>query len=243
MTSELLQVKSYEIHKSLRSQSNGSGDWFKDEEDTYVIRVEKQSCRMWQQDDTLQAFGEYDTLSALEALWLTGEDRPSSSPRQFPSGVPGGTHLPNGTGDDFQTIQDPLDNVDATAVRKVLRSAQLEQDIVEALISQGGLKSLSLFKFLEVEDLTEKERSIISPKVIPKVQARYLIHEAVPKMIQELKENTQASRPAASSRVSVDASRMIDLHAHDAHDALPDDHMHKHAPPLDWHESCYASYK
>ena len=130
---------------------------------------------MWQQDDTLQAFGEYDTLSALEELWLTGEDRPSSSPRQFPSGVPGGTHLPNGIGDDFQTIQDPLDNVDATAVRKVLRSAQLEQDIVEALISQGGLKSLSLFKFLEVEDLTEKERSIISPKVIPMVQARYLI--------------------------------------------------------------------
>ena len=79
---------------------------------------------MWQQDDTLQAFGEYDTLSALQALWPTGEDRPSSSPRQFPSGVPGGAHLPNGIGDDFQTIQDPLDNVDATAVRKVLRSDQ-----------------------------------------------------------------------------------------------------------------------
>ena len=142
---------------------------------------------MWQQDDTLQAFGEYDTLSALEELWLTGEDRPSSFPRQFPSGVPGGTNLPNGIGDDFQMIQDLLDNVDVTAVRKVLRSAQLEQDIVEALISQGGLKSLSLFKFLEVEDLTEKERSIISPKVIPKVQARYLIQEAVPKMLQILR--------------------------------------------------------
>ena len=93
---------------------------------------------MWQQDDTLQAFGgEYDTLKALKELWLTGEDRPSSSLRQFPSGVPGGTHLPNDTGDDFQTIQDPLGNVDATAVRKFLRSAQLEQDIVEAIMSQG----------------------------------------------------------------------------------------------------------
>ena len=47
--------------------------------------------------------------------------------------------LPNGIGDDFQTIQDPLDTVDATAVRKFLRSAQLEQDIVEAIMSQGGL--------------------------------------------------------------------------------------------------------
>ena len=47
---------------------------------------------------------------------------------------------------------------------------------------QGGLRRLSLFKFLKVEDLTEKERSIISPKVIPLVQARYLILEAVPKI-------------------------------------------------------------
>ena len=182
---------------------------------------------MWQQgqqDDTLQAFGDNDTLSALEELW-------SSSPRQFPSGVPGGTHLPNDTGDGFQTIQDPLDNVDAAAVRKFLRSAQLEQDIVDAIMSQGGLRRLSIFKFLKVEDLTEKERSIISPKVIPLVQTRYLILEAVPKMLQELMETPQASRPAQSLTVSVDASRMIDLHAHDAHDALHDDHMHKHAPP------------
>ena len=95
---------------------------------------------MWQQDDTLQAFGENDTLRALEQLWLIEEDRPSSSLRQFPSGVPGGTYLPNDIGDDFQTIQDPLGNVDAAAVRKFLRSAQLEQDIVEAIMSQGGLK-------------------------------------------------------------------------------------------------------
>ena len=98
-------------------------------------------------------------------------------------------------------------------------------------MSQGGLRRLSLFKFLKVEDLTEKERSIISPKVIPLVQARYLILEAVPKMLQGLMEKPQASRPAESLAVSVDASRMIDLHAHDAHDALHDDHMHKHAPP------------
>ena len=125
-------------------------------------------------------------------------------------------------------------------MRKFLRSAQLEQDIAEAIMSQGGLRRLSLFKFLKVKDLTEKERSIISPKVIPLVQARYLILEAVPKILQELMETPQASRPAESLPVSVDASRMIDLHAHDAHDALHDGHMHKHAPPctpLDWHES------
>ena len=59
-------------------------------------------------------------------------------------------------------------------------SAQLDDDIVDSIVKEGGVAKLGFFKYLTVEDLLGWRT--------PRAKARYLIHEAVPRMLKEIQE-------------------------------------------------------
>ena len=77
----------------------------------------------------------------------------------------------------------------AQAVRDFLRQSMdnaVHDDIIDEMIKKGSLTSLDVLQFLNVEDLSDPVKSIISPKVIPTVHARKLIQQSIPRMVQTL---------------------------------------------------------
>ena len=67
------------------------------------------------------------------------------------------------------------------------RSVNLDGGIIGALLDDRVSK-LSYLRLFTVEDLTcnHPVRSIIYPKVIPMLEARYLVEVAIPSMLKDL---------------------------------------------------------
>ena len=77
----------------------------------------------------------------------------------------------------------------AQAVRDFLRQSMandVHDDIIDEMIKKESLTSLDVLQFLNVEDLSDPVKSIISPKVIPILHARKLIQQSIPRMVQTL---------------------------------------------------------
>ena len=73
--------------------------------------------------------------------------------------------------------------VDVNAVRAFLLSnTGIDGDLIDDIIQKGGVRKLAALKHLKEEDLTDPVLSIISPRVIPAVEARLLIKESIPKL-------------------------------------------------------------
>ena len=74
-------------------------------------------------------------------------------------------------------------SVAATAVRTFLLSnTSIDGDLIDDIIQKGGVRDLADLKHLKEEDFTDPAHSIIFPRVIPRVQARLLIQESIPKL-------------------------------------------------------------
>ena len=83
---------------------------------------------------------------------------------------------------------------DFTTVRDFLfRATYIEADLIDALIQKGGVTTLEALKSLTEDDLTHPDRSIIAPRVIPKILARMLIQLSIPHLC--LRECTSSRAP------------------------------------------------
>ena len=78
------------------------------------------------------------------------------------------------------------------AVRTFLeQETDLGEDIIEAIIVRGKVSRLAYFQLLTMEDLTHTDKSIISPHVIPEMEARYLLTVTIPQMLKTLSQGTE----------------------------------------------------
>ena len=128
------------------------------------------------------------------------------------------------------TLQNSPGMPDEYYVRCFLHtSAQLDEDIVDLIVKEGGVTKLEVFECLTVEDLLGWG--------IPKVKARYLIQKAVPRMlkeIQKLHDQDISIPPHAVSMLHVDAPVVINSPAHvhandDEHMLFHDNSLHSNA--------------
>ena len=113
-------------------------------------------------------------------------------------------------------------SVDAKAVRAfMLSQTRIDGDLIDELIQKGGVSDLAALKYLKEEDLTDPVRSIISPRVIPVLQARLLIKESIPKLFS----------PPTHVRIDL-LSSPVDL-IHERHAIVNAEHVITHGlPPL-----------
>jgi len=94
--------------------------------------------------------------------------------------------LKPGSGMDQNELSRAVDrSVQVRAVRDFLeRTSSLAGDIIDDIITKGGIDRLSDLKHLTVEDLTHPERGILAPRVLPLIRARALIQEIIPRLSQ-----------------------------------------------------------
>ena len=90
------------------------------------------------------------------------------------------------SGLDQAAVSRAFESVDVRAVREFLeRKSRLTGDIIEDLITKGGLAHLDELQLLTMEALTHPEKSIIAPRVLPWLRATFLIktiQESIPQM-------------------------------------------------------------
>ena len=211
------------------------------EEDTQTAFNEKKDDNMRIQDDTHRAFGDPDEkdrkMGIKETHWAFGD--PDEKARKMRikddpdvrdqflqafrdmvgEGMP---RVPSGTD---PPVSNPPALPDTYYVRRFIQhSAELDDAIVDLIVKEGGVTKLEFFKHITVEDLLEWGT--------PRAKARYLLLEAVPRMMKEIQElhDQDTSVPShAMSMLHVDAPVVINspapVHAND-------EHLHFHANSL-----------
>ena len=203
------------------------------DEDTQTAFKDKHEANMRIQDDTHRAFGdpaEKDSkmriqedpdvrdqfLLAFREMLDEGDGR-SDNKNMLVEGLP---RVPSGKDPPVlrkTNLQNPSDMTDEYSVRRFLQnSAKLEEAIVDLIVKEGGVTELELFKYLTVEDLLGWRTPI--------VKARYLIQEAVPRLLKELQklhDQDISIPPHAVSMLHVDAPVVINspapIHANNEH--------------------------
>ena len=214
------------------------------DEDKKSAVKDKNEDNMRIQDDTQLAFGDpaakdrrmriRDDPDVRDQFLLAfremmDEGKGSSDYKNMP--VEGLPRVPSGKDPpvSWKTIlQNPPGMPDEYYVRCFLHTtAELDEDIVDLIVKEGGATKLEVLKCLTVEDLMGWHT--------PKVKARYIIQEAVPKMlkeIQELHDQDTSVPPHAVSMLHVDAPVVINsltpVHA-------TDEHVHSH--DNSWHSN------
>ena len=142
--------------------------------------------------------------------------------KEFPSSHvnPHGVATPYApqTGDIARAVQL---SVAATAVRTFLLSnTSIDGDLIDDIIQKGGVRDLADFKHLKEEDFTDPAHSIIFPRVIPRVQARLLIQESIPKLFP----------PTSHVRIDLVSSHAAMIH--ERHALVNDEHVPHGLSPL-----------
>ena len=216
------------------------------DEDTQTAFKDKHEANMRIQDDTHRAFGdpaEKDSKMRiqedpdvrdqflLEYREMLGEgDGRSDNKNMLVEGLP---RVPSGKDPPVlwkTNLQNPSNMTDEYYVRCFLHnSAQLDADIVDLIVKEGGVTKLEVFEYLTVEDLLGWG--------IPKVKARYLIQKDVPRMLKELQklhDQDISIPPHAVSMLHVDAPVVINSPAHvhandDEHMLFHDNSLHSNA--------------
>ena len=131
-------------------------------------------------------------------------------------------------------VQNPPGMQDEYYVRNFLHNtAELDADIVDLIVKEGGVTKLEFFKYITVEDLLGWGT--------PRAKARYLMLEAVPRMlkeIQELHDQDTSVPPPAVSMLHVDTPVVIKsltaVHA-------TDEPVHSHDNPWHSNETCQST--
>ena len=177
------------------------------------------------QDDTQSAFGDpaakdkhmgirdgpdprLQFLQEFREMIIERKDR--SDEKNLP--VEGLSRVHTGKDPPMSFVKNPPGMQEEYYVRRFLHNtAELDADIVELIVKEGGVTKLEVLQCLTVEDLLGWRT--------PKVKARYIILEAVPKMlreIQELHDQDTSVPPHAMSMLHVNAPIVINSPAHDS---------------------------